>query len=145
MDAALALPSLFAAAFLAATPVPMNSEIPFVAALLAALADPWVLLAVVSVGNTLGSVLTWGVGRGAVGGRLARWMKIAPDRMARAESWFERRGRWALLLSWAPGGDFLCFAAGALRLPLRVFLPIVALAKTARYAVVAALALGVAG
>lgn len=145
MDAAVALPSLFAVAFLAATPLPANSEIPFVAALLAALADPVVLVAVASVGNTLGSVLTWAVGRGAVGGRLARWMRIGPERFARAESWFERRGRWALLLSWAPGGDFLCFAAGALRLPLAVFLPIVAVAKTARYTVVAALALGVAG
>lgn len=145
MDPAVALPSLFAVAFLAATPLPANSEVPFVAALLAALADPVVLVAVAAVGNTLGSVLTWAVGRGALGGRLARWMKIAPDRLARAEAWFERRGRWALLLSWAPGGDFLCFAAGAMRLPILVFLPIVAFAKTARYAVVAALALGVAG
>jgi membrane protein YqaA with SNARE-associated domain len=142
MDAALTLPALFAVAFLAATPLPVNSEIPFVAALVAALADPWLLIAVASVGNTLGSVLTWGAGRGAVGGRLGRWFRITPERMARAEGWFERRGRWALLLSWAPGGDFLCLAAGALRLPLRVFLPIVAFAKTARYAVVALASMG---
>lgn len=144
MDMVLTLPGMFAAAFVAATPVPMNSEIPF-AALLVAGAGPLVLVLVAAVGNTLGSLATFAAGRGLLGGRLARWFQVPPDRLARAEGWFARWGRWSLLLSWAPGGDFLCLAAGALRMPVRVFLPLVALAKTARYAVLAAITLGLAG
>lgn len=145
MDLALSLPGLFVAAFVAATPVPMNSEIVFVAALVAALSDPMWLIAVASVGNVLGSLTTYGAGRGLVGGRFARAFRLSPDRLARASRWFDRYGRWSLLLAWAPGGDVLCFAAGALRLPLAVFLALVALAKTLRYGVVAALTLGILG
>jgi membrane protein YqaA with SNARE-associated domain len=145
MDVALSLPALFLAAFVAATPVPMNSELPFVGCLLAG-GVPLVLVAVASVANTLGSVVTWAAGRGLLGGgRLARLFRVGPERLARAEGWFARWGRWSLLLSWAPGGDFLCLAAGALRMPLRVFVPLVALAKTARYGVLAAITLGVTG
>jgi len=141
---ALTLPGLFAAAFVAATPVPMNSELPFVALLVAG-GVPFALVVVASVGNTLGSVATWAAGRGLVAGRMARLFRESPDRLARAEGWFARWGRWSLLLSWAPGGDFLCLAAGALRMPLLVFVPLVALAKTARYVVLAAITLGVTG
>ena len=46
-----------------------------------------------------------------------------------------------LLLSWMPViGDPLTLAAGVMREPLRVFLPLVALAKTTRYAVLAVIA-----
>lgn len=141
MELALTLPGLFVAAFLAATPIPMNSEVFFVGALAAALADPGWLIAVASTGNTLGSLATYAAGRGLVGGRLAGAFRITPERLARAEAWFARWGRWALLLSWAPGGDFLCFAAGALRLPVIAFIVLVAIAKTARYIVVAGLVL----
>ena len=43
------------------------------------------------------------------------------------------------LLSWAPGGDFLVALAGVLRVPFWKFLALVAIAKTARYCVVAGL------
>ncbi|MFN3292095.1 MAG: YqaA family protein [Gemmobacter sp.] len=144
MDLALTLPALALAAFVAATPVPMNSELPFVGILLAGVM-PLAVVLVAAVANTLGSVVTWAAGRGLMGGRMGRLFRVPPDRLARAEAWFARWGRWSLLLSWAPGGDFLCLAAGALRMPLQVFLPLVALAKTARYAVLAAVTLGLTG
>ncbi|HBX57177.1 MAG TPA: hypothetical protein DEH10_17595, partial [Pseudomonas sp.] len=52
-------------------------------------------------------------------------------------------GRWSLLLSWLPIiGDPLTLIAGVMRESLWRFLLIVGLAKTARYAVLAALTLG---
>jgi membrane protein YqaA with SNARE-associated domain len=57
--------------------------------------------------------------------------------MDRAEAWVARWGRWALLLSWAPGGDVIVTLAGVLRVPVPVFLVLVTLAKTGRYAVLA--------
>jgi membrane protein YqaA with SNARE-associated domain len=57
--------------------------------------------------------------------------------LARAEDWFRRWGLWSLLFAWAPGGDVLVAVAGLLRVPLAIFLVLVTLAKTARYAALA--------
>jgi membrane protein YqaA with SNARE-associated domain len=62
---------------------------------------------------------------------------IRPVQMARAEDWFRRWGLWSLLLAWAPGGDVLVAVAGLLRVPFPIFLLLVAIAKTGRYAVLA--------
>jgi membrane protein YqaA with SNARE-associated domain len=61
---------------------------------------------------------------------------IRPAQLARAEGWHARWGLWSLLLSWAPGGDVLVAVAGLLRTPIPLFLILVAIAKTARYAAV---------
>jgi membrane protein YqaA with SNARE-associated domain len=123
---------LFFAALLAATPVPFNSEVPFIA--MQAAGWPLLTLVVVaSIGNVLGSCITYGLGRGIGGWRDHPRFPIRPDQLARAEAWFRRWGRWSLLLSWAPGGDVLVAVAGLLRVPFPVFLILVAVAKTARY------------
>jgi membrane protein YqaA with SNARE-associated domain len=63
--------------------------------------------------------------------------------IARAKAWYHRYGRWSLLLSWLPViGDPLTIVAGVLREPLPVFLLLVAVAKTARYLAVVAIAQG---
>ncbi|WP_430465879.1 YqaA family protein [Tabrizicola sp.] len=127
-----ALAGMFLAAFLAATPIPMQSELAFVALA----ANGWSLTALVvaaSIGNILGSCLTYAAGRGLGGLGLWRWFHLPAEKMARAESWFARWGRWSLLLSWAPGGDLLVALAGALRMPLVPFLILISLAKTGRY------------
>lgn len=131
------LASLFAAAFVAATPVPFQSEVVFLALLAAETAAPWVLVTVASVGNVLGSCVTYAAGRGLGGLRGARWFPLSAEQMARAEGWFNRWGVWVLLVSWLPGGDIAVAMAGALRVPLRLFLPLIIVAKTARYATVA--------
>jgi membrane protein YqaA with SNARE-associated domain len=127
---------LFVAALLAATPVPFNSEVPFIA--MQAAGWPAVSLVIVaSVGNVLGSCVTYGLGRWLGGWRDHPRFPIRPAQMARAEGWFRRWGLWSLLLSWAPGGDVLVAVAGLMRVPLPVFLLLVSVAKTARYAALA--------
>lgn len=127
---------LFLAALLAATPVPMNSEIPFLA-LLGGGHPAWLLVAVASVGNILGSCVTYLTGVWAARFRHRRWFPLTPAAMVRAERWYNRWGIWSLLLSWAPGGDVLVALAGLWRVPFPAFLALVALAKTARYAALA--------
>ena len=132
----LALGGMFLAALLAATPIPMQSELAFVALA----ANGWALpglVVVASLGNVLGSCLTYAAGRGLGGAGLWRWFRLPPEKLARAERWFSRWGRWSLLLSWAPGGEVFVALAGALRMPLAVFLPLLALAKIGRYVVLA--------
>ena len=131
-----ALGGIFLAAFLAATPIPMQSELAFVA--LAVAGWPLTgLVIVASIGNILGSCLTYAAGRGLGGLGLWQWFRIPPDRLARAELWFTKWGRWSLLLSWLPGGDLLVLLAGTLRMPLLPFIALITLAKTGRYVALA--------
>ena len=128
----IALLSLFAVAFLAATPLPFNSELVFLG-LQAAGWGVWPLILVASIGNTLGSCVTYGLGRWLGDRRDHPWFPLTPDQMTHAEGWFNRWGLWLLLLSWAPMGDVIVAMAGVLRVPLPMFLILVALAKIGRY------------
>ncbi len=130
------LDGMFLAAFLAATPVPIPSE-PVFLALLAAGQEVLPLIMVASVGNTLGSCVTYALGRWAERLKHRRWFPLPPDTLARAQGWWHRWGLWSLLLSWAPGGDALVALAGLMRVPLWRFLLLVAVAKTGRYLVLA--------
>lgn len=132
----MVLSGLFLAAFLAATPVPFNSEVPFIA-LQAAGWPAQLLVLVASGGNVLGSTVTYALGRGLGGWRDHPRFPVRPAQLARAEGWFRRWGLWSLLLSWAPGGDVLVAVAGLLRVPVAIFLILVTVAKTARYAALA--------
>jgi membrane protein YqaA with SNARE-associated domain len=142
VDVLLALSGLFAIAFVAATILPAQSEAAMVGLQLAGY--PVVLLVVVaSIGNTLGAVVNWALGRGVERFRDQRWFPASPSSLDRASAWYRRWGRWSLLLSWAPiGGDALTVAAGVLREPFWSFLLLVAIAKTGRYVVLAAATAG---
>ena len=137
------LAGLFLAAFAAATILPLQSEFVLVGVLLSEQFSWWVPLTVASVGNTLGSVVNWCLGRFIARFEDRRWFPVGREKVARAEAWYRRWGRWSLLLSWAPFvGDPLTVAAGVLRENLPVFVALVALAKTGRYVVLTALTIG---
>ena len=135
-----ALAGLFLAAFLAATPIPFQSEIVFLGLLATGTATPFLLVTVASVGNTLGSVVTYIIGCGILRYQDRSWFPVTPAQLDNASGWFRRWGVWVLLLSWAPFGDVIVLMAGVLRTPWWVFLALVALAKTGRYLVLAWLA-----
>jgi len=59
--------------------------------------------------------------------------------MGRAQHWYQRHGKWTLLLSWLPVvGDPLCAVAGWLRLPFWPCVAYMAVGKFARYLVMTA-------
>jgi len=133
---------LFASAFIAATLFPAQSELVLVATLAAEVAPVWALIGVATIGNTLGSMTNWLIGRFFLRYKNRRWFPVKSDSLARAEKWYRKYGRWTLLLSWVPIiGDPLTLAAGVLREQLITFTLIVAFAKFARYVVVTAVAL----
>lgn len=137
----LALSGLLLAAFLAATPLPMNSEIPF----LALLASGGSFLGAVifaSIGNILGSCVTYAMGWQIERWRDSRWFPLKGDHLNKAQKWFARWGRWTLLLSWAPAGDLIVALAGLMRVPFWQFLILMSVAKIARYVVLALVASG---
>ncbi|WP_409319150.1 YqaA family protein [Pseudomonas sp. KCJK9016] len=134
---------LFLAAFGAATLLPLQSEAVLVGLLVSDHYWLWGLLAVATLGNVLGSLVNWWLGRGLERFRDRRWFPVGPKHMARARAHYERYGHWSLLLSWLPViGDPLTLIAGVMREPIGRFLLIVTLAKGARYGVLAMLTLG---
>jgi membrane protein YqaA with SNARE-associated domain len=126
MDASLW--ALFASSFVSATLLPGSSELVLVAVLKANPALAGAAIGVATVGNTLGGLTTYLLGR------------ILPNRMPEsgALAWVRRLGAPVVLFSWLPVvGDALCAAAGWLRvhwLPVTVCM---AAGKLARYWVVA--------
>jgi membrane protein YqaA with SNARE-associated domain len=130
--------ALFASSFLAATLLPGGSEAVLFAVLHthAGLYAP--ALAVATLGNTLGGMSSYMIGR-----MLPAWHSSAHANGmgARALRHARRFGSPALLAAWVPFvGDPLCVAAGWLRLPWPAVLFFMALGKLGRYLVVAAMA-----
>lgn len=134
--------TLFAIAFGAATILPLQSEAMLTGLLLADY-PPAALIAVAGTGNVLGSIINWIIGRQIDKFRRRRWFPANDTQLDRARRWYQRYGKWSLLLSWAPiVGDALTVIAGVLREPLSIFVLLVAIAKFGRYVVVAAVVLG---
>ncbi|CAB0150714.1 Inner membrane protein YqaA [Pseudidiomarina piscicola] len=126
--------SLFLVAFLAATLLPAQSEVLVVSAQQMGY-NVWLIWLSASVGNTLGSVVNYLLGRFLLKYQHRRWFPFKGKSLERGHWWFERYGKWSLLLAWAPFiGDALTFIAGMLRLRFWQFLVIVWLSKAGRYA-----------
>ncbi len=130
----LAYGGLFIWSFLAATLLPLGSEV----ALVALVRSEETLLApvlVASAGNYLGACTTYWIGRRAAQILGKGGTKESDSRAARILC---RNGQPSLLLSWVPIiGDALVALAGAMRIPFAPFSFWVAIGKVARYAVVA--------
>ena len=127
--------ALLVSSFLAATVLPLASEIPL---LLAVRSHGFLLpVAVATLGNFLGACTIYGLARVSV-------EKLAPERTSRALTLFERYGAPSLVLSWVPLiGDAIVAIAGASRVPLVPFSFWTLIGKAGRYAAVAWIALNV--
>lgn len=138
----LALSGLFLAALLAATLIPAQSEAVLAGLVLAGSHPVWLLLAVATLGNVLGAVVNWGLGRFLIHYADRSRFPFSPAQIVRAQAWYGRWGWPSLLGSWLPiVGDPLTFAAGTMKEPLWRFLIVVTAAKLGRYvALTAALA-----
>lgn len=133
--------ALFFISLAAATILPMQSEAALVGLLLSGY-SPWLVIAVASAGNVLGSMINWLLGRGIERFRHRRWFPVSEHNLAKAQDWYRRYGKWSLLLSWLPiVGDPLTVVAGVLKVPFPVFVVLVTLAKVGRYLALAAVTL----
>ncbi|KAE9629539.1 YqaA family protein [Parasedimentitalea maritima] len=129
------LPGLFLLSFSAATLLPGGSE----AALLLLAAEgkytSLTLLTVASLGNILGSLVNYALGRYALHFQTHRWFPVSPEHLTKAQNWFTRWGQWSVLGAWLPLiGDPITVVAGVMRMNWLTFLILVSLSKTLRYA-----------
>ena len=133
---------LFVAAFGAATLLPLQSEAVLVGLLVSGQYSLWLLLVVATLGNVLGSLVNWWLGRWVEHFKDRRWFPVSDKQLDKARRQYSRWGHWTLLLSWVPIiGDPLTLVAGVMREPLWRFLVLVTLAKSLRYGVLTALTL----
>ncbi|KIN72895.1 YqaA family protein [Sulfitobacter guttiformis] len=133
---------LFLSALVAATVLPMQSEAVLAGLLLGEGHAVTALLVVATLGNVLGSVINWVLGRYLLRFKDRRWFPFTDQQLARAQGWYRRYGRWSLLGSWLPVvGDPLTVVAGLMREPLVPFVVLVTLAKGMRYIVLAGIVL----
>lgn len=134
---------LFSAAFLAATLVPAQSEALLVGLVMTERHPVAALLMVATIGNVAGSLVNYVLGRFIERFRRKSWFPVSPASLDKASGWYRRYGLWSLLLSWVPViGDPITVVAGVLRAPVLSFFVLVTLAKFGRYALLAAVTLG---
>ena len=141
----LGVPGLALAAFLAATVLPLSSEVVLAALLLNGVSPYW-LVSVATVGNVLGSVVNYALGAWAGQAIATRWLKVKSETFASARQRFEKCGLASLLFAWVPViGDPLTLVAGVMRVRFFWFVLLVTLGKGTRYIVVTVLTLNAVG
>ncbi len=125
------LSTLFVAAFISATLLPVGSE-PALYGLLRLNPELfWSAIFVATAGNTLGGALDWWLGYGAH--RVVDKYSHSKSHV-KAIEWLERMGPKACLLAWLPiVGDPLCAVAGWLRMPFWPCLGYMLIGKFLRY------------
>lgn len=127
---------LFGSAFISSTIAPGGSEAVLAYMVTTALHPLEWLIAVATVGNTLGALTTWWLGAWA--GKKYPAEKLLNEKKQKSIDTVRKWGGWALLFSWLPVvGDGLCFAGGWLRLSLLTSVAAILLGKAIRYTVVA--------
>ncbi|EMG7902696.1 YqaA family protein [Enterobacter hormaechei] len=131
MSDALSLASLFASSFLSSTLLPGSSEVVLVAMLLSGVSQPWLLVLIATMGNSLGGLTNVILGRFFPLREKSRWQE-------KAVGWLKRYGAATLLLSWMPViGDLLCLLAGWMRISWGPVLFFLCLGKALRYVLLA--------
>ncbi len=131
----LALATLFMWSFLAATILPLSSEVPLIVYVRSY--NQFLLpVAVATIGNYLGSCTTYWLARRAAGAfDRTNALQQSDSRAARL---IRRFGQPALLLAWVPIiGDAMVALAGGLKMPFVAFSIWTALGKLLRYIAVA--------
>lgn len=123
---------LFAWSFLAATLLPLGSEVAFTALVLRR-EEVWLPVFVATLGNSLGAFTTYVLGRKAAA--LAESRARMSPRAQRAAEMVRRHGQPVVFFSWVPLlGDALVVAAGASRMRFAPFAAWLVLGKALRYA-----------
>ena len=111
----LGLLGLFIGTFLAATILPFSSDALYIA-VLAATKDPIGCLAVGTVGNWLGSVVTYWIGWIGRWEWIEKWFKVKRETLEKQKVKIDKYGVWLALLAWILIiGDVIAIALGFYR------------------------------
>ena len=129
--------TIFFLSFLAATILPFSSEIGLASLLALDTYNNVLLLILASCGNILGSCINWLLGNYSRRFENKKWFPFNKKNLLKASNWFEKYGKWSLLLSWVPiVGDPITFIAGTMKTKFKTFILLVSISKISRYLVI---------
>jgi len=129
--------ALFFSALISSTLFPGGSEALLVYRLQQHPENLYMLVFIATLGNVLGSMITYLMGKYGFQWGYHR-LGISSQQRQRAQAHFQRFGAPALLFAWLPVvGDPLCLVAGSLRYPIIPFTLLISLGKAARYGALA--------
>ena len=121
------------AAFLAGSVLPFSSEAVIIA-LMAAGLDPWELMIYGTIGNVLGSVLNYGVGRMGKMEWIEKYLHVKKKDLDKAHRFLAGRGAWMGFFAFVPIlGSAITIALGLMRSNIVITFIAITLGKIVRY------------
>ncbi len=124
------------AAFLAGSFFPFSSEAVMVG-LMAVGLDPWTLMIYGTIGNVLGSVVNYGVGRMGKTEWIERYLHVKKESLDRAERFMAGRGAWMGFFAFIPLlGTAITILLGLMRANVLITFVSITLGKLFRYLVI---------
>lgn len=131
----LGLLGLFIGTFLAATVIPFSSDVLYFA-VLASTGNPWGCLVWGTLGNWLGSVVTYWIGWLGKWEWIEKWFRVKPETLEKQKRAIDRYGVWLALLAWVPFiGDVIAIALGFYRTRPLMTILLLLVGKFARFLV----------
>jgi membrane protein YqaA with SNARE-associated domain len=123
------------AAFLAGSFFPFSSEAVMVC-LMATGLDPWQLMVYGTIGNVLGSVFNYSVGRMGKTEWFEKYLHVKPKDLAKAERFMAGRGAWMGFFAFLPVlGSAITILLGLMRANVAITFVSITLGKIFRYLV----------
>jgi membrane protein YqaA with SNARE-associated domain len=120
--------------FLAATILPFSSEVVLTTMYLSNSFETYFLLIFASIGNIMGSITNWYLGKKITLFQNRKWFPVSREQLERSRQYFQKYGLWSLLLAWVPIiGDPLTLLAGVLKVRFGIFFVLVSISKISRY------------
>lgn len=126
---------LFFASFLAATIIPLSSDALVVVMSVSGF-DPFWTITIATVGNTLGGISSYGVGRLGKWDWIEKYFRIPKTKIEKMRDRVRKYTGLAAFLTWLPGiGDVIAVTLGLLKINVLWVTLFMTLGKLARYIV----------
>ena len=121
------------AAFLAGSFIPFSSEAVMIG-LMATGLDPWILMIYGTIGNVLGSVVNYGVGRMGKMEWIEKYLHVKKESLDKAHRFMAGRGAWMGFFAFLPVlGSAITIALGLMRANIVITFIAITLGKIFRY------------
>lgn len=99
--------------------------------------DPWALIFWGTLGNFIGSIINYFIGRMGKMEWIERYLKVKREKLDRARRWVARWGAWMGLLAWIPLlGSAITVALGLMRSNIPLTFTAILVGKLVRYVLV---------
>jgi len=124
---------VFVASFLAATILPFSSEVVLAGVLLAG-ASYWPCMIAATIGNFLGGLTCYWLGKAGKIEWIRKYLKMNIDKLLKMQDRLKGKGAWIGFFSFLPFiGDFIAVALGLLRANFRITALSMLIGKAVRY------------